>query len=521
MSSIIEEINRISDAKLAIKNAIISKGVVVEDEHIEDYAGFISQIQSGQSGFSTTILNQLRFKMSITDERWEDLGFDQLDVSQVKDMDNMFDGCVNLKKPDMTNWNMSNVKTSELFFNDCDQLYSIIGEHTQEDVNNGLSVLNGLTSSLDVSTTIMDTPSICAIIRGIGTVSSGIHTLSMTVAQYNLVSAIADIDYINMAETKGWTIDISDKIQAQNIAGSIIGKDAQGQIVYVKYQDFIKDTFNTESFTPISVVVIPSDHTKDGKCRGISLVNMDATVPETGSSTSSRIRWGVYGTDQSLTNYSSSTTGNAPSSGYQLGVNNISYLPVDKFTQTPSMVDITDGVVQSFYGSSTPYMPSPYGEQGVANIQYLEGSDANSVQCNTDVNGNTNTQTIINVVSKGSASGILTQVDTAISNVEANYPAFTTCYRYKGGNYSDHSWYLPSCGELGYCSARFNTINASLTSIKTKYGSDYAFPLETGTSYWSSTEYNTNYARFIILSQGSVSFGSKRSDYAVRAFHAF
>lgn len=303
-------------------------------------------------------------------------------------------------------------------------------------------------------------------------------------------------------------------------AGTIIGRDTNGKITFVGYDDFIKDSFDTTKFTPISVLVIPSSHTKDGKCRGVSLMNMAIATPEQGSNATSTMYWGVYGNDEKLTNFSSATTGNVPV-GDTLGITANPYLPTDRLSAVPSVVDTEGGVAVSSYGTNTPYMPSPYMANGRPNPQYWEGSAANKIQCNTNMNGEANTQTIIDVIAQSTAQGVLIPNSGAIANAQANYPAFACCYRYQGGGYTDHSWYLPSCGELGYYIVRWGAINDALTAIRTKYGASAAALVVSGTYHWSSTEYNANGGRIAMPKNGYIVNNNKNTNYAVRAFHAF
>lgn len=515
---------RIAAAKQSIKAAIIEKGVPVGDEHIEEYPNLISQITGGGGGMDARVLSVVKGKVGMTDADWAELGMPHANVSSVESLTDFLNGCINLTKIDMTEWNLASLKNASLMFQNTTQLKSIIGNYTQEDVDNGLSALNGLSCALDLSVSGMETPSICAIIRGMATLE--VHQsamINLTLAQYDALAAVTSVDYIALAKSKGWLVGRgghSDEALAEETAGTIIGKNAAGDITYVKYVDFIKDDFDTSTFTPVAVLAIPRSHTKDGKCRGVSLMNMAIATPEQGSNASPIMYWGVNGNDEKLTNFSSATTGNVPV-GDTLGVTVNPYLPTDRLSAVPSVVDTEGGVAVSFYGTNTPYMPSPYMADGRPNPQYWEGSAANKIQCNTDMNGEANTQTIIDVIAQSTAQGVLIPNSGAIANAQANYPAFACCYRYQGGGYTDHSWYLPSCGELGYYIVRWGAINDALTAIRTKYGASAAALVASGSYHWSSTEYNANNARTVMPSTGYVGNGSKLYNYVVRAFRAF
>lgn len=521
--AIAKELLRIRQAKTAIKQAIANKGVEVGSERIDELAPLIDKISGGGGGASAQILNQLRSKISLDDAKFADLGFASLNVREVEDMSNLFNGCINLKKPDMTGWNLSGLKVATMMFQGCIQLTSIIGDYTQEDVDNGLKVLEGLKCSLDLAQTKLAAPSVCAVLQGCATIEAESAMINLSVEQYEAVKNYADIDYIAMAKQKGWLIGrggCSDETLVDEIAGTIIGKDENGEIKYVKYADFMLDSFDTSKFTPVSVLTIPRSHTKDGKCRGISLMNMAIATPEQGSNANPTMYWGVYGVDETLTNYTSATTGNVPV-GDTLGVTATPYLPTDAQTAVPSVVDTLAGITQSAYGNSTPYMPSPYMDGGKPNPQYWEGSSANKIQCNTDMDGVGNTQVIIDKLAGSEYAGVLIPNSGAIGNVQQNYPAFACCYRYQGGGYTDHSWYLPSCGEMGYFIVRWTAINNALTAIRAKYGNTAAATIPNSTWHWSSSECHSGYARLVMPNSGQVNYSDKRTSYVVRAFHAF
>lgn len=522
--AIAKELLRIRQAKAAIKQAIAEKGVEVGAEKLDELPELIGQISGGGGGMDARILSVVRGKVTFSDADWEANGLSFVNTRNIEDLSNIFNGCINLKKIDMTGWNLQSLKNASLMFQNTTQLKSIIGNYTQEDVDNGLSALNGLSCALDLSASGMETPSICAIIRGMATLEVPQSAMiNLTLAQHDALAAVTSVDYIALAKSKGWLVGRgghSDEALAEEIAGTIIGKNAAGVISYVKYADFIKDDFDTSTFTPVAVLAIPRSHTKDGKCRGVSLMNMAIATPEQGSNATPTMCWGVSGNDEKLTNFPSATTGNVPV-GDTLGVTGSSYLPTDRLSAVPSVVDTEGGAAVSSYGTNTPYMPSPYMANGRPNPQYWEGSAADKIQCNTDMNGEANTQTIIDVVAQSTAQGVLIPNSGAIANAQANYPAFACCYRYQGGGYTDHSWYLPSCGELGYYIVRWGAINDALTAIRTKYGATAAALVASETYHWSSTECNANYARFVVPSSGFVNNYFKNASFVVRAFRAF
>ena len=370
-----------------------------------------------------------------------------------------------------------------------------------EDINSKVTELNNYINSLSEQTHILNSDKI-------------------VFQRNNKLYKISLINFLDSLEGNNYyDSEDNNKLPAEEIAGTIIGKNADGEITYVKYKDFIKDSFDTTTFTPVSVLVIPRSHTKDGKCRGVSLMNMSTETPETGSNVALTMDWGMTTNGTLLTNYGSITTGNVPV-GDTLSTYYYAYLPTDKLYTTPSVVDTVGGVAQSYYGTSTPFIPSPYMAEGKPNPQYWEGLDAYEDQVNTDMNGKMNTNNVI--MSKIAYSDKSTLLSSGtIQNERSYYPAFTTCYRYQGGGFTDHSWYLPSCGEIGYCIVRCGIINDALDAIRAKYGTSAAALISSGTYYWTSSVQSYNYAYSAKPSSGEVQLQEVFNKQVVRAFRAF
>lgn len=520
MATLQENVQRIKAAKEAIKTAIIDKGVDVRDETLDKYPDLIAAIQGG--GVGGKHIGTLRVKETLNDDTFVSMGLADLDTSEVTDVSNLFLGCVNIRTIDLTAWNMVAVEKSSLMFHKCSNLASVIGQKTITDVDGGLSALGGITAPVDVSYTKLDLASCCAIINGLGE-AKGSVAVNFSTEQYNAIEAYRDGHYIAVAKEKGWIVchnGYSDELLADECAGTIIGHDADGNIKYVKYEDFVKDDFDTTTFDPVAVVVIPRSHCNDGKCRGMSLRYMSCATPEDGvNNKAETMPWGPGAIDEVLKNYSSATTGNVEIGG-SLGVNTISYLPNDILSGTPSIVDTVGGIAQSYYGTATPYCPSPYGPEGIVNPQYRNGSPANAVQANTDMNGEANTRMMIDAIISKVDTNVLVPDSGAIGNISTNYPAFTTTYRYRGGGYND--WYLPSAGEAGYLVVRIGAIDRSLLAIRTKYGTAKATSTSRNEYHNTSNEHGSKNSRNVIPGNGAFDFnGGKEARYIVRAFRAF
>ena len=77
-------------------------------------------------------------------------GLNTLDTSNVTHMKCFLSSCYNLVFVDFSSFNVSKVTSVVEFFRDCNNLHTIIGEHTLEDVENGLTTFFGLRVSINI-----------------------------------------------------------------------------------------------------------------------------------------------------------------------------------------------------------------------------------------------------------------------------------------------------------------------------------------------------------------------------------
>lgn len=229
--------------------------------------------------------------------------------------------------------------------------------------------------------------------------------------------------------------------------------------------------YNTNLGTAVGVIVIPSGMLPDGKARFVALQNAD----------SSKVKWGSNG-DTSLTNYTKvPTTDNAGSTTNSS--NRSGFLPSDDtlFTGEISYVD-----PKTKYGGRTPYIPSPYLQDGSLNPAYCETiSGYNNAL--SDFNGKSNTDVL----------GIYYTAANAAKN-----------YTVDG---IDIDWYLPAAGELSFLMPRFAAINKSIA-----IAGGVALPWD---YFWSSTEYDSKNAYCIYTNLSYMGSENKATSYFyVRSF---
>lgn len=241
-------------------------------------------------------------------------------------------------------------------------------------------------------------------------------------------------------------------------------------------------SWSTELGTPVGCVVVPTGFAPDGKVRIIGLKPVDSNGNQSGSYV--YMKWGPYGPDTSLTNFTKvPTTDNNGSTS--TGSKSEGYLPSDKFTGATSFVD-----PKAKYYETSYLIPSPYlGD--VPNPEYnKEISGYNNAL--SDFNGLSNTETLI--------------------GLGEDYVAANAAYKYNDG-VSNLQWYLPAMGELGYLMPRFNEINSVITALGgVAVASDF---------FWSSSENSLGNAYYLYTNDGYVYISSKTNDLYVRPFSSF
>ena len=249
-----------------------------------------------------------------------------------------------------------------------------------------------------------------------------------------------------------------------------------------------RSDWNNSLGTPVGVVVVPSNHTNDGTVRiaAITSVNADGSS----ASTDVGIGWGPTNTDTGLPNMDKVPTWDNTIGG-TVGSAAQSFLPSDNnngyFTGS---TDVISGVLK-YYHTSGAFIPSPYLADGSQNPDYINVVEATTANCLSDFDGKGNTAVLVGL---GSA-----------------YSAANACHLYSTAGISAGNWYLPACGELGYIMPRFMEIQRSLSTVD-------GVLLVANYCYWSSTEYNISYARYVDTLSGTVNGLNKNGGRYVRPF---
>lgn len=295
------------------------------------------------------------------------------------------------------------------------------------------------------------------------------------------------------------------------------------KLIIVKGDMWNIESFPSSKYTPIGIVVVPGTHNVygDGSCGVMSLKEMNYNSPDDGATSHQKMYWGGKGTDIStLTNYDQvcyvGSNGNVGES--VIGTDNVSFLPSDKFSTVVNPYDTETGY---YYNDSNKYIPSPYKNDGSFNTEYSRTSTpSNTLNAMSDFDGVGNTKIITDLATSDSDW----KTASSIANISSTgyYPAACCCWRYHTEGTNQGDWYLPACGELGYIMPRFNKIQEAIQKIMDAYGGSVGVILDTSNFYWSSSEYNSDYARYVYTGYGMVNayvdlYGKSNTNY-VRAW---
>ena len=297
-----------------------------------------------------------------------------------------------------------------------------------------------------------------------------------------------------------------------NVGDAVLYDRQADKLIIVPTTDDIGTKYPSDNYEPIGVVVIPASHDVygTGECGVMSLKPMNCDTPSTGGTSEQSMYWGVNGTNISgLRDLDQVPTGNT-SNGIPTGQASSAYLPSDKFRGTQCAHD-TD---VSYYNTSYTPIPSPYLTDGSRNPGYYQPSlPSSSDNALADFDGIGNTEKIITQRGTKDYNSWTPGRTTA-----ADYPAASCCDMFYTEGTSQGDWYLPAFGELGYIMPPFNKINEVIDKMRTAYGSSVGVELSTDFSWWSSTEFSSNFARNVDTGDGAAYRNLKYSNYFVRAW---
>lgn len=298
-----------------------------------------------------------------------------------------------------------------------------------------------------------------------------------------------------------------------------------------KFQTTHISAFHKDKYTPIGIVVVPASHQRytEDKCGVMALLSASLNTPDSGQSTNASMAYGFD--NQDLTDLifrgnvvACQGTMNGDIKDTIDGYSNNGYMPLMREGMSKKIESITDPGTWYYNATSNQYgyIPSPYLSDGTYNpligtTSMEDDPDISAIlkrNCMSDIGGPINTE---HLTSLSTAQPDWKTDESLTNNFGMFSPAACACWRFhtKGTNQGD--WYLPACGELGYCASRYDKIVRTLELIASSFNMEVC-PLNTS-YYWASTKMgNILDARCISFANGCVNIGRRTYNQLVRPF---
>ena len=312
-------------------------------------------------------------------------------------------------------------------------------------------------------------------------------------------------------------------VNASNVGDICLYDKIQDKLIIVDGNEFSGDLHPLINYSPVGIVVVPRHHDvyKDGSCAIVSLRYMNCDKPEIGGVNDNElgIVYGQMDVDlEDLNNYDE--IGYVGDSGVIsktiIGVDSEACLPSDQFSTVNNPYDKKTSY---YYRNSNKYIPSPYNNDDSFNSEYSRTESPSSPRnAMSDFNGIGNTKILCEAATRQTNWKTAFSIDNY--GIRGYSPAACCCWRYHTEGTKQGDWYLPACGELGYMIVRLQKINETIEKIKTEYDNKIEILEEISGVIWSSSEINTEHARYVFCGDGRFErYYPKNDSYReVRAF---
>ena len=294
------------------------------------------------------------------------------------------------------------------------------------------------------------------------------------------------------------------------------------KLLIVKSADFSVESYPSENYSPVGVVVVPGTHNVygDGSCAVIALKWLAGRDWDSehnlkyGNVGPQNMYFGGNGVDFSTLNNFNKVCYiglyDSVSSTVE-GLREYGYLPSDNYNGLNNTYD-TDTY---YYSYSWELLPSPYLTNENRNPAYYQTSSPSSTEnALSDFDGYGNTQKIL-ALATGQPDW-KTANDITYHDVGGYYGPVCCSWRYSPDGTSEGDWYLPAAGELGYVIAKLKKINQTLTLLKNTYGSSKVVILDGMLA--SSTESDSTNIRQVSINDGYFEYAAKNGYCYPRAF---
>lgn len=260
-----------------------------------------------------------------------------------------------------------------------------------------------------------------------------------------------------------------------SIAGDCCLYDKINKQILIINGKFTSNDFPLNMYTPIGIVIIPGNHAiyGDNTCVIMSLPEMSCNTPQVGSLTQDTMGFSPQ-TDLSIPNY------------------NVVVIKDDDTLKTNGFGYLSKNGV---YNSTTLKIPDPYNPDMSRNPDYYNKT-VSAYNAMSDFGGRNNNNIVLGIRGVKNYSNWLPTYNTG-----THYPASSCCDMFYTDGTAQGEWYLPTAGEWGYITSKWDILQKSINMLNKNYG-NIAAPLIDNASYWTCTEHNAKNNRYVHTNNG-------------------
>lgn len=189
--TISDNLNRIINAKAAIKQSIENKGVTVSDTALlDEYPALIDSIEAGggdpyyENLFLVTTANNTKYSYLFYGSDAATIDLSRLDASKVTSMDYMFGNCFSLTELDLSHFDTSKVTDMDYMFSNCTKLATLdLSNWDTSNVTNMYSMFQSCSKLTKLDVSHFDTSNVTSMTNMF---SSCINLTSIDVSNFNI-----------------------------------------------------------------------------------------------------------------------------------------------------------------------------------------------------------------------------------------------------------------------------------------------------------------------------------------------
>lgn len=313
--------------------------------------------------------------------------------------------------------------------------------------------------------------------------------------------------------------------------GDAVFWDSYKNLFEVASPENVKLITDKTRYIPTGVIAIPSSHDVygTGEAGVVALKSASFTTPDEGQVEDVFIHGGSVTDYTELKNYTKIPyidNNNGAIIGLHDDLNDARdyslLIPTDTLDVNQNITD-----PEAYYAGNQVesnklrFVSSPYLADGSRNpVYYQIEAPSSTSNALSDFNGKLNTEILC---SKATGQPNWKTDDTIVNESTGGiyHPAACTCWRYHTVGTEHGDWYLPACGELGYCMVRRKKINKTITLLQEHFSKPLLIITcgdQIFNSIWSSTEYGSTFSRiYVMYSQGMTIYTRSGTEF-VRPF---